>query len=81
MNTEELLRRTSFIELGARARARALLDAGSMRELIGPFERLASPWLAQMTTPLPAARPSAFTTTGSGRVRAKIFAFSASRKR
>ena len=47
MNTEELLRRTSFIELGARARARALLDAGSMRELIGPFERLASPWLAQ----------------------------------
>lgn len=47
MNTEELLRRQSFIELGARERARFLLDAGSMRELIGPFERLASPWLAQ----------------------------------
>ncbi len=47
MNTEELLRRKSFIELGARERARTLLDAGSMRELIGPFERMASPWLAQ----------------------------------
>lgn len=47
MNTEELLQRTSFIELGARERARALLDAGSMRELIGPFERMVSPWLAQ----------------------------------
>jgi len=47
MNSDELLRRKSFIELGARERARAVLDAGSMRELIGPFERFVSPWLAQ----------------------------------
>lgn len=47
MNTEELLQRRSFIELGARERARALLDEGSMRELLGPFERVVSPWLAQ----------------------------------
>ena len=47
MNTEALLKRRSFIELSARARARDLLDAGSMRELIGPFDRVASPWLAQ----------------------------------
>ena len=38
--------RQSFIELAARARARALLDAGTFRELLGPFERLKSPWLA-----------------------------------
>jgi malonate decarboxylase beta subunit len=37
--------RESFIELPARERARALLDAGSFRELLGPFERLKSPWL------------------------------------
>lgn len=37
--------RDSFVELGARERARALVDAGSFRELLGPFERLASPWL------------------------------------
>jgi malonate decarboxylase beta subunit len=36
----------SFIELSARERARALLDAGTFRELIGPFDRLESPWLA-----------------------------------
>lgn len=47
MNLDELLSRESFTELGARARARALLDEGSMRELIGPFDRLSSPWLAQ----------------------------------
>src|SRR5271168_4311322 len=35
----------SFIELRARERARALLDDGSFRELLGPFERLKSPWL------------------------------------
>jgi len=35
----------SFIELNARERARALLDSGSFRELLGPFERLKSPWL------------------------------------
>ncbi len=35
----------SFIELNARQRARNLLDAGSFRELLGPFERIMSPWL------------------------------------
>jgi malonate decarboxylase beta subunit len=42
-----LLKKHSFVELGARQRARALLDAGSFRELIDPFERLVSPWLAK----------------------------------
>jgi malonate decarboxylase beta subunit len=40
-----LLDRHSFLELDARARARALLDEGSGRELCGPFDRLESPWL------------------------------------
>lgn len=35
----------SFIELNARQRARHLLDAGTFRELLGPFERIMSPWL------------------------------------
>jgi malonate decarboxylase beta subunit len=42
----DLLARDSFIELNARQRARALLDSGSMRELLGPFDRVTSPWLA-----------------------------------
>lgn len=46
MNTEQLLARDSFIERGARSRAKALLDPGSMRELVGPFDRVTSPWLA-----------------------------------
>jgi malonate decarboxylase beta subunit len=46
MRAEQLLTRDSFIERGARSRAQALLDAGTMRELAGPFERLHSPWLA-----------------------------------
>lgn len=41
-----MLTRSSFIELNARERSRAILDAGSFRELLGPFERLKSPWLA-----------------------------------
>ncbi len=45
MTTEQLLQRDSFIERDARSRATALLDAGSMRELIGPFDRVSSPWL------------------------------------
>ncbi|WP_354683888.1 biotin-independent malonate decarboxylase subunit beta [Cupriavidus necator] len=45
MNTEALLARDSFIELGARERARVLLDAGTFRELAGPFDGLQSPWL------------------------------------
>ncbi|WP_308920956.1 biotin-independent malonate decarboxylase subunit beta [Janthinobacterium sp. J1-1] len=44
---QELLQRDSFIERGARSRARALLDAGSMRELLDPFCGIGSPWLPQ----------------------------------
>lgn len=40
------VRRRSVIELGARARAFALLDDGTARELGGPFDRIESPWLA-----------------------------------
>jgi len=47
MHKEHLLTSSSFIELGARDRATALLDAGSMRELIDPFARMTSPWLRQ----------------------------------
>lgn len=46
-DSTRLLRQHSFVELGARQRARALLDDGSFRELIDPFERLVSPWLAK----------------------------------
>lgn len=42
---KQFLARKSFIELGARARARAVLDEGSFREIVGPFDRLKSPWL------------------------------------
>ena len=44
---QQLLERDSFIERGARSRAKALLDAGSMRELLDPFCGIASPWLPQ----------------------------------
>jgi len=44
-DVKELLHSRSFVELGARERARTVLDAGSFRELVGPFERLMSPWL------------------------------------
>jgi malonate decarboxylase beta subunit len=37
--------RESFIELTARARAQRLLDPGTFRELLGPFDRITSPWL------------------------------------
>ncbi|MDR6710919.1 malonate decarboxylase beta subunit [Pseudomonas hunanensis] len=42
---DRLLHSRSFVELGARQRAKALLDSGSFRELLGPFDRLSSPWL------------------------------------
>jgi malonate decarboxylase beta subunit len=45
LDPREFLARKSFIELSARERAQALLDEGSYRELLGPFERLKSPWL------------------------------------
>ncbi|MBF6040366.1 biotin-independent malonate decarboxylase subunit beta [Pseudomonas sp. P154a] len=41
----ELLHKHSFIELGARQRAKALLDPGTFRELLDPFQRIMSPWL------------------------------------
>jgi len=47
MSRAALLSRESFVELGARARARALLDPGTFRELAGPFDGLTSPWLAR----------------------------------
>ncbi len=40
-----LLQRQSFVELPARARCQHLLDDAGQRELLGPFERLTSPWL------------------------------------
>lgn len=45
MSTQDFLKRDSFIELDARHRAVALVDAGSARELLGPFDRVKSPWL------------------------------------
>jgi len=43
---QSLATRQSIVELGARERAAALLDPGSLRELVDPFERERSPWLA-----------------------------------
>ena len=43
--TPAFVARQSFIELTARERARHLLDSGTFRELLGPFDRLTSPWL------------------------------------
>jgi malonate decarboxylase beta subunit len=43
---DSFIARQSFIELTARERARAMLDPGTFRELLGPFDRLESPWLA-----------------------------------
>ena len=37
--------RRSFIELDGRARAQSLLDEGTGTELVGPFDRIESPWL------------------------------------
>src|SRR5580693_9814242 len=42
---DRFLARQSVIEMRARERALALLDPGSFRELLGPFDRLESPWL------------------------------------
>ncbi len=38
--------RRSFLELHARERAESLFDQGSFRELLGPFDRVISPWLS-----------------------------------
>jgi malonate decarboxylase beta subunit len=46
------LNRQSFLELDARGRAASLFDEGTSRELVGPFDRVESPWLAiQDVTP------------------------------
>jgi len=45
LGSQQFLARKSMVELNARERAQALLDEGSYRELLGPFERLESPWL------------------------------------
>jgi malonate decarboxylase beta subunit len=39
------INRQSFIELDAREQAKVLFDAGTSRELLGPFDRVESPWL------------------------------------
>ena len=39
------VKRQSFIELNARERAQCLMDCDSWRELVGPFDRIESPWL------------------------------------
>lgn len=45
-DSARLLQQHSFVELGARQRACALLDEGTFRELIDAFARVTSPWLA-----------------------------------
>ncbi len=45
LGPQQFLARKGFVELNARKRAQAFLDKGSYRELLGPFERLESPWL------------------------------------
>jgi malonate decarboxylase beta subunit len=45
--TPAFVKRQSFIELDARARAQSLMDSGSWCELVGPFDRIESPWLPQ----------------------------------
>jgi len=45
LDSRQFLARKSFIELNARERAQALMDQGTFRELLGPFDRLESPWL------------------------------------
>jgi len=42
---QRLSDRRSYIELNARARATQLLDPGTFHELLGPFDRVESPWL------------------------------------
>jgi malonate decarboxylase beta subunit len=45
MNAAAGVFRRSFIELNARERAQSLLDEGTFEELLGPFDRMKSPWL------------------------------------
>ena len=41
----EFVSRRSFIELDGRRRAQSLFDEGTSRELVGPFDKMESPWL------------------------------------
>ena len=41
----EFVTRKNFIELDGRTRAQSLFDEGTWRELVGPFDRMGSPWL------------------------------------
>ena len=41
----EFVTRKNFIELDGRTRAQSLFDEGTWRELVGPFDRMESPWL------------------------------------
>jgi malonate decarboxylase beta subunit len=51
-NDTKFINRQSFIELSARERAEFLFDTGTSRELLGPFDRVESPWLSmQGVTP------------------------------
>ena len=43
----DFINRRSFIELDARARAQSLFDESTWKELVGPFDRIESPWLAK----------------------------------
>jgi malonate decarboxylase beta subunit len=42
---QDFINRKSFIELDGRARAQSLFDEGTWKELVGPFDRIESPWL------------------------------------
>lgn len=46
-NIQSLLEKQSFNELTARQRAQALLDIGTFRELVDPFQQVTSPWLVK----------------------------------
>jgi malonate decarboxylase beta subunit len=47
MFSPSFVNRESFIELSGRDRAQSVMDPGSWRELVGPFERVESPWLPE----------------------------------
>jgi malonate decarboxylase beta subunit len=44
-NFPAFVNRKSFIELDGRTRAQSLFDSGTWKELVGPFDRIQSPWL------------------------------------
>jgi len=73
--SREYLQRRSFIELDARQRAQYLFDAGTSRELAGPFDRIESPWLPLQGVP-PQSDDGCIVTRGTiGGNRAVVIAF------